>query len=134
MIDVLYHAVMDDSFNIIKELSQVVVNFLQLGDALRIKRNALEIVESLYKDDPNEGLREVIQLWLKWCYGIERYGPPTWRMLAEAVAHPCGGANCAVAKRIAKEHPRLFDQGMLPHAIIHLPSLRESIPYTIIYV
>lgn len=52
-----------------------------------------------------DALRMVVSHWLKQNYNTERFGKPTWRMLVGAVAHPNGGSDCALARRIAKDHP-----------------------------
>ena len=36
---------------------------------------------------------------------VERFGKPTWRKLVEAMKNPVGGYNCALAQKIAEEHP-----------------------------
>ena len=35
---------------------------------------------------------------------MERFGPPTWKALVEAVAHPGGGNHKGLAMEIAKRH------------------------------
>ena len=40
---------------------------------------------------------------------VEKFGKPTWRRLVEAVEDHVGGNNCALAQRIARDHP-----GVLP--------------------
>ena len=47
----------------------------------------------------------IISSWLKGNYDTEMHGPPTWKMLVEAVCASTGGNNRALAKRIAKDHP-----------------------------
>ena len=36
---------------------------------------------------------------------VEKFGKPTWRRLVEAVKDPVGGNNCALAQKIATDHP-----------------------------
>ena len=36
---------------------------------------------------------------------MERFGPPTWRILVEAVDRKAGGNNHDLAKEIASDHP-----------------------------
>ena len=43
--------------------------------------------------------------WLKKNYNVEKFGPPTWKMLVEAVAAPNGGNNRSLAEKIATLHP-----------------------------
>ena len=36
---------------------------------------------------------------------VEKFGKPTWRRLVEAVKDHVGGNNCALAQKIATDHP-----------------------------
>ena len=42
--------------------------------------------------------------WLEKNYNVKKFGPPTWKSLVDAVGHPAGGANMALAEKIAKSH------------------------------
>ena len=42
--------------------------------------------------------------WLKRNYKVEKFGEPTWQRLVEAVGNQAGGANMALAKKIARRH------------------------------
>ena len=50
-------------------------------------------------------LNDVVLLWLRQKYNVERFGPPTWRMLVEAVDKHAGGNDHELAKKIALNHP-----------------------------
>ena len=50
------------------------------------------------------GLEKVISSWLKRNYDTDSHGPPTWKMLVEAVRAPNGGNNTTLADQIAKAH------------------------------
>ena len=63
--------------------------------------------------EPKTALSNVLQAWLKQNYNAEKHGLPTWRKLVEAVDHPAGGNNHALAKAIASEHPKKLQQGIL---------------------
>ena len=43
--------------------------------------------------------------WLKQNYDVYKFGPPTWKMLVDAVGKHAGGNNKALAKKIASKHP-----------------------------
>lgn len=62
----------------------------------KIKREAI---------DHADGLRKIITNWLQYNYNVERFGPPTWQALVDAVKAPNGGNNAALAEEIAKKHP-----------------------------
>ena len=38
-------------------------------------------------------------------YNVEKHGPPSWRTLVKAVADRIGGADVALALKIAKKYP-----------------------------
>ena len=49
-------------------------------------------------------LTEVLTLWLKGNYNSERFGEPSWELLARAVADPAGGNNPALAEEITRQY------------------------------
>ena len=51
-----------------------------------------------------QAFTEVLLTWLKQLYNVEKYGPPTWQRLVEAVGSPFGGNDHALAMRIAEKH------------------------------
>ena len=53
----------------------------------------------------SDAFEDVLLLWLNQKYDKEKHGPPTWRMLAEAVNSKSGGDNQELAKLIASNHP-----------------------------
>ena len=55
----------------------------------------------------DQAIIEVLLLWLRQDYNVQRYGPPTWRRLVEAVDR---GNNFALAIHIASRHllPGMF--------------------------
>ena len=76
-----------------------------IGSALKVKPSSLETIEKECVLDYNKALRRIITQWLKRNYDTERFGPPTWKVLVEAVKSPKGGDNVALAEKIAKDHP-----------------------------
>ena len=64
--------------------------------------------------DLDDAYTEMLLVWLKHSYKVERYGPPTWRRLVEVVDDPAGGNNHALAKKIASNHPT----GMYTHLML----------------
>ena len=55
--------------------------------------------------DYGEAMNKIITNWLQQNYNTEKHGPPTWKMLADAVRAPTGGKNTKLAKKIAEDHP-----------------------------
>ena len=53
----------------------------------------------------SDALEDVLLLWLNREYDVKKHGPPTWRMLVEAVDRKSGGDNHELAKEIASNHP-----------------------------
>ncbi len=88
----------------VEEVSDLAVRFIQLGKALRLVKADMDIIQSKHKDEPKAGLYAVIETWLQHNHAISKHGVPTWRVLVKAVAHPYGGSNCALARKIAANH------------------------------
>ena len=68
------------------------------------------------KENPkesNECLQDVLYEWLKKAYNVQKYGPPSWRFLAKAIASSTGGDNLALAKTIARNHPGKLGKNIL---------------------
>ena len=74
---------------------------------LRISNNDIGAIRNKYpnESDQEQALNDVLLLWLTKEYNVERFGPPTWRMLVEAVNKKTGGDNHELAKQIALNHP-----------------------------
>lgn len=82
--------------------------YYPLGRALRLSPEELESIRAKHLDesDAEIALNDVVLLWLHHKkYNVERFGPPTWRKLVEAVNHPLGGRNYELARKIALNHP-----------------------------
>ena len=69
-----------------------------------LKPDVLESINARYSGDPRACLSFMVMEWLKRNYDTRQFGEPTWRKLVEAVAHPAGGADKAVARKIARRH------------------------------
>ena len=74
---------------------------------LRLSNDDLKAIREAYPDasKADQALRYVLLQWLKQKYEVEEFGPPTWRMLVEAVDKETGGNNHELAKEIAHNHP-----------------------------
>lgn len=81
--------------------------YSSLGLALRLRDYDLKAISQAYPNEcENEiALKEVLLVWLRQRYNVERFGPPTWRMLVEAVDNATGGNDHELAKKIASNHP-----------------------------
>ena len=91
-------------FDVQSELIPVAANWRNIGIALRLKPDILENINARYSGDPRACLSFMVMEWLRRNYDTQQFGEPTWRKLVEAVAHPAGGADKAVARKIAERH------------------------------
>ena len=81
--------------------------YFDLGRSLRLRSHDLKAICTKYskESDAKRALNDVLVLWLTQQYNVENFGPPTWRMLVEAVDKKSGGNNRELAKEIALNHP-----------------------------
>ena len=97
----------DDLSDVIEEAVSIKCMYFQLGRALRLRIDDLRAIRQAYTNevDTESALNDVLLLWLDQKYNVQRFGPPTWRMLVEAVDKETGGNNHNLAKKIASNHP-----------------------------
>ena len=103
-IGVALTADIDDHFQVIDQLLDIISCWKQLGAALGINRPKLDEIEKKYPADPRGSMEEVISEWLNQSYKTERFGLPSWKTLVAAVAHRSGGNNNALARKIATKY------------------------------
>ena len=74
-----------------------------IGLALRLDDSQLGVIQ---RDNPDiyGRLTDMLRQWLNKTYDVERFGQPSWQMLAEAVRSPAGGNNPALAAQIEEKH------------------------------
>ena len=90
-----------------EEILSVKSAYFSLGRSLRLRDSDLKAIREaqLKQSDDEDALNDILLLWLHQKYNVERFGPPTWRMLVEAVDKKSGGNNHELAKKIASDHP-----------------------------
>ena len=93
----------DDLPDIIRELTDVVANWRDIGTLLGIRDGQLKTIQ-LQANSPLGYLREMLVTWLKQNYNVEQFGKPTWLKLVEAINNPIGGGNPSLATEIARKH------------------------------
>ena len=105
--------------DVIEEVQSIQSLYYPLGQSLRLNIADLRKIRDKYpsKSDAKQALEEVLLLWLDKKYDAENFGPPTWRMLVEAVERKGGGNNNELAKEIASRHPTGY---RLHHLILSL--------------
>ena len=93
-----------DLSKIIAELLTIQSRYYYLGQSLKLR---IADLQEICDKNPSEsdGLKDVLILWLNQQYDVKKCGPPTWRMLVEAVNNVGGGNNHELAKKIASNHP-----------------------------
>ena len=84
----------------------IMSEYYSLGLALRLRDYDLEAICQGYPNtcDNKIALKDVLLVWLRQRYNVEKFGPPTWRMLVEAVDKETGGNDHGLAKKIASNH------------------------------
>ena len=86
------------------ELNSIAATWKSIGLALRLKPDLLDTIEAAKTGNPTACLSATLKEWLKRNYNVKKFGQPTWQRLVEAVSHPVGGANVALATKIAENH------------------------------
>ena len=104
---------MDDLFDVNSELQPVAARWKHFGLALRLNPDKLDEIE---KDNRDSGdcLTKVLTLWLKKNYNTERFGEPSWELLARAAGNPAGGNDSALAAKIAERHGGVYTPSLNP--------------------
>ena len=97
----------DDLADVMDEVLSLKSVYYSLGRSLRLKTDELKAICDTYssESDAEQALENVLLLWLRQKYTVGRFGPPTWRMLVEAVDKKSCGNNHDLAKEIASNHP-----------------------------
>ena len=93
----------DDLSDIIRELTDVVAGWRNIGTLLGIRDGQLQTIQ-LQANSPLGCLREMLVTWLRRNYDVKRFGEPTWVKLVEVVNDPTGGGNPFLATEIARKH------------------------------
>ena len=78
-----------------------------IGLSLRLNPIQLKKIEK-ENSDLNHCLTEMLTLWLKGNYDTERFGEPSWELLARAVSDSGGGNNPALAEDIMRRHGGMY--------------------------
>ena len=93
----------DDLSKIFEEILSIESRFYSLGRSLNLKIADLRKIRDEHSSE-SDALEDVLLLWLNQKYDVKKHGPPTWRMLVEAVDKKSGGDNHELAKQIAINH------------------------------
>ena len=100
VLDDLHCTDCSDLAQVTNELIPVATRWKYIGRALRLDSAKLSKIE-LDHGAVEDHLTEVL---LQWLNNSERFGEPSWTLLAAAVGHPAGGDDRALAERIARKY------------------------------
>ena len=97
----------DDLCDVMEEVVSIKSLYFSLGRSLRLEVEDLKKIRDTYpsESDQESALTDVLLLWLHQKYNVDRFGPPTWKMLVEAIDKRTGGNDHELAKYIASNHP-----------------------------
>ena len=91
----------DDRADVEEALQFVQSRWKQIGVQLHLKSG---ILNNFNKDEAAEATGKMVEAYLAGNYNTEKFGPPTWKKIIEAVEKPAGGKNVAEAQKIAKTY------------------------------
>ena len=95
------HAAAEDDFHeVYHELENIKARYYHLGIALGLPPGELEAIRKAHSQDMEVALTQVLLLWLRQQYNIEKFGCPTWQKLRKAV----DGENHTLAEKIAEKY------------------------------
>jgi hypothetical protein len=94
----------EDLSTVISEILEVRAKYSQLGISLGIRSGDMDAIAEGSFGNVDSAFRKVIQTWLKQDYSVQKHGKPSWRKLLKCVGSPAGGANNALAMRVADRH------------------------------
>ena len=87
-----------------QKIISVKSRYYALGRALDLPPGELELIRQTNAHNPEQGLNDILLMWLRQKYSIERFDPPTWKRLLEAIEDQAGGKDPALAKYITELH------------------------------
>lgn len=89
----------DDAPDVLDKLQDVLAKCYHIGTRLNLNASFLDVLRA-EKLTHVEAMERIIIHWLRMNYDVERFGPPTWKALIEAVEHRLGGNNHRLAMDI----------------------------------
>ena len=103
-----YYSGEEDTYDVYSEVVGLAGRWSNMCLALRLLPSDRSTIAAAHPGNPHDCLQAVVVQWLQKSYNYQRYGPPTWRMLVEAVGDPAGGNNNTLAETLAKKHPGMY--------------------------
>ena len=106
MLYILHSFTVEDDFHdVLREVVSLQASYYQFGVELALPLRELDAIRKAFHENSNQAFTEVLRMWVMHRYNIEKYGPPTWRRLVEAVDRVTRGNDHELAKKIALNHP-----------------------------
>ena len=90
----------DDFADVLDSLETLAASWDKLARKLKLNSDRIEIIDRNHRGDSETCLSEIVKQFLRRNYDTERYGRPSWRMVAQAVA----SVDMALAQKIANAH------------------------------
>lgn len=94
----------DDLRDVLSSVHTLRSRAYHLGICLGLSLDVIDAIES-QKNDPDMLLSKILHTWLKMNYNTSKCGRPSWRLLCYAVDSSVGGADPALARKIAANNP-----------------------------
>ena len=96
----------DNLSDLMEAVLTIQSRYYSIGRSLNLETTDLRTIRDKYpkESDAELALEDVLLLWLDKKYNVAKHGPPTWRMLVEAVDKRSGGNDHELAKEIASKH------------------------------
>ena len=92
-------------FDIISEIQDIAPRWWHFGLAVHLLPQVLDKIQAKFPiPDPDKCLSLVLEELLKKNYSFEKFGPPSWKVIVQAVGNRAGGGDRALAEKIAKSH------------------------------
>ena len=114
----------DDFHDIYDATNTLKAKYHQFGIHLGLPPHELEIIQKQFPHDFSQAFTQVLLLWLRKNYNVERYGPPTWQALVKAVEHE----NRALANKIAAKY---LSTGINTHSVLVYYSFIQNVIYNL---
>ena len=99
-------------YEVLDEVIDLQGKWTDILAGLRLPPNLRSTIKAEHSTNTRSCLEAVLLAWLSKSYNVEKHGPPSWRTLVKAVADRNGGADVALALKIAKNHPgKIYNHG-----------------------
>ena len=103
----------DDFYDIYDATNTLKAKYHQFGIHLGLPPHELETIQKQFPYDFAQAFTQVLLLWLRKNYNVDKYGPPTWQALVKAVEHE----NQALANKIAAKY---LSTGITTHSCSYI--------------